>query len=57
MDHLLPGTGNPAKGAPDWPAYNLKNRPMMRIDTKCTVIDNRYAEELKMWRDRKVIKD
>lgn len=44
--------GKPAaKGAPDWPAYNLKNRPMMRIDTKCTVIDNRYAEELKMWRE------
>ncbi len=45
-------TGKPsAKGAPDWPAYNLKDRSMMRIDTKCTVIDNRYAEELKMWRE------
>jgi para-nitrobenzyl esterase len=45
-------TGKPAaKGTPDWPAYNLKDRSSMRIDTKCTVIDNRYAEELKMWRE------
>jgi para-nitrobenzyl esterase len=45
-------TGKPsAKGAPDWPAYNLKDRSTMRIDTKCEVIDNRYAEELKMWRE------
>ncbi len=40
-----------AKGAPEWPAYNLVNRPTMRIDTKCEVINDRYAEELKMWRD------
>ncbi len=40
-----------AKGAPEWPAYNLVNRPTMRIDTKCEVINDRYAEELKMWRE------
>ncbi len=45
-------TGRPAtKGAPEWPAYNLKERPLMRIDTKCEVINDRYAEELKMWRE------
>ncbi len=44
-------TGKPAlKGGPEWPAYNLKNRPTMRIDTKCEVIDNRYSIELEMWR-------
>jgi len=45
-------TGRPAaKGAPEWPAYNLKERPLMRIDTKCEVINDRYSEELKMWRE------
>jgi para-nitrobenzyl esterase len=45
-------TGKPAaKGFPDWPSYNLKDRPSMRIDTKCEVISNRFAEELKMWRE------
>lgn len=45
-------TGKPAaKGAPEWPAYNLVDRPTMRIDTKCEVIWNRYSEELKMWRE------
>jgi para-nitrobenzyl esterase len=45
-------TGKPAaKNAPEWPAYNFKDRPTMRIDTKCTVIKDRYAEELKMWRE------
>jgi para-nitrobenzyl esterase len=44
-------TGKPsAKGAPDWTAYNLKDRPTMRIDTKCEVIPNRYSIELDMWR-------
>lgn len=37
-------------GIPEWPAYNLTNRPTMRIDAKCEVINNRFAEELKMWR-------
>jgi para-nitrobenzyl esterase len=44
-------TGKPAaKGAPQWPAYNLRSRPTMRIDTTCQVIDNRYSRELAMWR-------
>ena len=45
-------TGKPAaKDAPEWLAYNLVDRPTMRIDTKCEVIKDRYAEELKMWRE------
>jgi para-nitrobenzyl esterase len=44
-------TGKPsAVGAPEWPAYNLDNRPSMRIDTKCEVIYNRYREGLALWR-------
>ena len=44
-------TGKPAaKDVPEWPAYNLKDRPTMRIDTKCKVINNRFGEELEMWR-------
>ncbi|WP_229254063.1 carboxylesterase/lipase family protein [Dyadobacter sp. NIV53] len=44
-------TGKPAaKDVPEWPAYNLKDRPTMRIDTKCEVIHNRFTEELEMWR-------
>lgn len=44
-------TGKPAaKDVPEWPAYNLKDRPTMRIDTKCEVINNRFEEELAMWR-------
>ncbi len=42
-------TGKPAaEGVPEWPAYNLNERTTMRIDTKCEVINDRYAEELKM---------
>ncbi len=45
-------TGKPAaKGAPEWKAYDFKDRPTMRIDTKCAIINDRYAEELKMWRE------
>jgi para-nitrobenzyl esterase len=45
-------TGKPAaKDVPEWPAYNLESRPTMRIDTKCELINDRYAEELKMWRE------
>ena len=44
-------TGKPAaKDVPEWPAYNLQDRPTMRIDTTCEVINNRYKEELDMWR-------
>ncbi len=44
-------TGKPAlDGAPEWPAYNLKERPTMRIDAECMVINDRFSEELNMWR-------
>ena len=44
-------TGKPAaKNVPEWKAYNLNSRPTMRIDTKCEVINNRFSEELAMWR-------
>jgi para-nitrobenzyl esterase len=44
-------TGKPAAvGAPEWPAYNLVDRPTMRIDTKCEVISNRFSQELDLWR-------
>jgi para-nitrobenzyl esterase len=44
-------TGKPtAKNVPEWPAYNLTTRPTMRINTKCEVINDRYKEELAMWR-------
>ena len=44
-------TGKPAaKDVPAWPAYDLKTRPTMRIDAKCEVIDNRFSQELAMWR-------
>jgi para-nitrobenzyl esterase len=45
-------TGKPeAAGVPEWPAYNLESKPTMRIDSECTVINNRYAVELAMWKD------
>ena len=44
-------TGKPAaKDVPEWPAYNLTDKPTMRIDATCEVINNRYEEELNMWR-------
>jgi para-nitrobenzyl esterase len=44
-------TGKPAaKNAPAWPAYNLEDRPTMRIDTKLEVINNRFKDEVEMWR-------
>ena len=44
-------TGRPAAaGVPAWPAYNLVDRPTMRIDTRCEVIYNRFSAELAMWR-------
>jgi len=39
-----------AKNVPEWPAYNLSNRPTMRIDTKCEVIYDRFKGELAMWK-------
>jgi para-nitrobenzyl esterase len=44
-------TGKPAgKNIPEWPAYNLSDRPTMRIDAKCEVINDRFKEELATWR-------
>lgn len=44
-------TGKPAaKDVPEWPAYNLKDRPTMRIDTRCEIINDRFAQELATWR-------
>jgi para-nitrobenzyl esterase len=44
-------TGVPmADGVPQWPAYNLENRPTMQIDTHCEVIYDRFKDELAMWR-------
>ncbi len=44
-------TGKPAaKEVPVWPAYNLKDRPTMRIDTQCEVVNDRFSQELAMWR-------
>jgi para-nitrobenzyl esterase len=44
-------TGKPAaKNVHEWKAYNLNDRPTMRIDTQCEVINNRFSEELDMWR-------
>jgi len=43
--------GKPAAiNVPEWPAYNLTDRPSMRIDTQCEVLSNRFSEELTMWR-------
>lgn len=44
-------TGKPAaRNIPQWPAFNLKTRPTMRIDAQCEVIYNRFSQELAMWR-------
>jgi para-nitrobenzyl esterase len=44
-------SGKPSfEGVPEWPAYNLKDRPTMRIDAKCEVIYDRFSSELEMWR-------
>jgi len=44
-------TGSPAAvGLPEWPAYNFADRPSMRIDTNCDVINNRFSHELALWR-------
>ncbi|HRH47880.1 MAG TPA: carboxylesterase family protein [Panacibacter sp.] len=44
-------TGKPAaKDVPEWPAYNLTNRPTMRIDATCEIINDRFKEELATWR-------
>ncbi len=43
-------TGAPgATGQPDWPPYDLSDRPTMKIDTNCEVIYDRYSEERRLW--------
>lgn len=43
-------SGKPeVKGQPDWPGFDLKTRPTMRIDTKCEVITDRFKTEREMW--------
>ena len=45
-------TGKPfAKDAPEWKAYNLQARPTMRIDTTLEVLNDRFKEELNVWRE------
>jgi para-nitrobenzyl esterase len=39
-----------AADVPAWPAFNLSERASMRIDTNCTIINNRYSQEIAMWR-------
>ena len=44
-------TGRPAaNGQPAWPSYDRVRRPLMRIDTLCEVIDDRYRAEREMWK-------
>lgn len=44
-------TGKPfTKEGPVWPAYNLQDKPMMRIDTQMDIINNRYPEIIELWR-------
>ncbi len=44
-------TGKPAAAdVPEWPAYTLAERATLRIDTACTVLHDRFHEELAMWR-------
>jgi para-nitrobenzyl esterase len=40
-----------AKNAPEWPAYNERERATMRIDATCEVIRDRFSEELATWRE------
>lgn len=45
-------TGKPSvAGQPNWPAYNLQNHPLMRIDTQCSVINDRYKTVCEMWKN------
>ncbi|MGC9467236.1 MAG: carboxylesterase family protein, partial [Anaerolineae bacterium] len=44
-------TGAPAAAnVPEWPAYNLRDRVTMRIDTNCEVLYDRFRDELSVWR-------
>lgn len=44
-------TGKPAaQDAPQWIPYNLTDKPTMRIDEKCEVINKRFEREIEVWR-------
>ena len=34
----------------EWEPYNLNTRPLMRIDSTCELIYDRYPEERTLWR-------
>jgi len=43
-------TGHPGvEGQPAWPAYELKKRATMEIDTQCKVVDDPFSLERSMW--------
>lgn len=43
-------SGNPStSGQPNWPAYNIEDRPTMRIDTSCGILYDRFKAEREMW--------
>ena len=43
-------TGNPNhRGIPQWPRYNLKNRPTMIFDKKTEVINDPFSETRSLW--------
>jgi para-nitrobenzyl esterase len=43
-------TGHPgAKGQPKWPAYTLQMRATMEVNVQCTVVDDPYSLERKLW--------
>jgi para-nitrobenzyl esterase len=43
-------TGHPnAKGQPTWPAYTMEKRATMEINAQCTVVDDPYSLERKLW--------
>ncbi len=39
-----------AENAPQWIPYNLTDKPTMRIDEKCEVINRRFEKEIDVWR-------
>lgn len=39
-----------AENQPEWPAFNLQDRALMRIDAPCSVITDRYKTIREMWK-------
>jgi para-nitrobenzyl esterase len=51
-------TGKPSvKDQPEWPAYDLVNRPTYKIDTDCEVINDRNKAERELWASLRYISD